>query len=166
MKQSKRPFCGTGFLKIAVAGLKEVSPVAYMSRVLFSEVSQCLVPGGEWKLSAHLNLFYLYLREGGQGKGTEARETETGSNVLGKGRQRPPAWKTSLVPKAKDSGETWEAESGCRGGGHGGEGMRRWGTRGRQKWARLHRKDFVGSGGGKQIKAEKSGKSVQETETG
>lgn len=28
VKQSKKPLCGTGFLRIAVAGLEEVSPVA------------------------------------------------------------------------------------------------------------------------------------------
>lgn len=31
VKQSKRPLCGTGFLRIAVAGLEEVSPAACMA---------------------------------------------------------------------------------------------------------------------------------------
>ena len=51
--------------------------------------------------------------EGGQSKGTGAGEGETGSNVLGKGRQRPPAWKASLVPEAEDSGEPGRRRGGA-----------------------------------------------------
>lgn len=47
MKQSKRPFCGTGFLRIALAGLGEVSPMACTSWGLFSELSLGLVSGGD-----------------------------------------------------------------------------------------------------------------------
>lgn len=47
MKQSKKPFCGTRFLRIALAGPGEVSPMAWVSWVLFSEVSLCLVSGGD-----------------------------------------------------------------------------------------------------------------------
>lgn len=47
MTQSIRPFCGTMFLRIAVAEFGEVSPMACMSWVLFSEVSLCLVSGAD-----------------------------------------------------------------------------------------------------------------------
>lgn len=47
VKQSKKPFCGTRFLRIALAGLREVSPMACMSWVLFSEVSLRLVSSGD-----------------------------------------------------------------------------------------------------------------------
>lgn len=39
----QRLFCGAQFLRIAVAGLQEVSPIAYMSWDLLSEVSLCLL---------------------------------------------------------------------------------------------------------------------------
>lgn len=45
--QSIKPFCGTMFLRIAVAEFGEVSPMACMSWVLFSEVSLCLVSGAD-----------------------------------------------------------------------------------------------------------------------
>ena len=45
--QNKRPFCGTVFLRIAVTEFGEVSPMACMSWVLFSEVSLCLVSGAD-----------------------------------------------------------------------------------------------------------------------
>lgn len=45
--QNKRSFCGTVFLRIAVTEFGEVSPVACMSWVLFSEVSLCLVSGAD-----------------------------------------------------------------------------------------------------------------------
>lgn len=160
MKQSKRPFCGTGFLKIAVAGLKEVSPVACMSQVLFSEVSQCLVSGGEWRLSVYLNLCYLYLSSSALREG----------RARGQGQEREKL--AQMCWERGDKGhqlgkQVWCLKLKTVGNLGGGEGVRRWGPRGRQKWAgRLCRKDFVGSGGRKQIKAEKSGKSVQETEKG
>lgn len=47
MKQSKKPFCGTRFLRIALVGLGEVSPMGCTPWVLFSEVSLCLASGGD-----------------------------------------------------------------------------------------------------------------------
>lgn len=39
----QRPFCGAGFLKIAMAGLHEAPPQPAMSQVLCSKVFLCLV---------------------------------------------------------------------------------------------------------------------------
>lgn len=95
--------------------------MACITWVLFSEVSLCLVSGGddcwllgEWKLSAHSSLLLVLVQfnfEGsiamGQGEWTRNR-----SKCVRKERQEPLAWKTNLAPEAEDSEDPGKREWG------------------------------------------------------